>query len=107
MIIPEAKQLLSEVLATEGVKPYSELKELVALEHVETFEIVGRSGTKYQVEIQYFWDDRPEGTIRIMASIDDGGLRAFVPITDSELVSPPNPAFNPDPRKRGPVNFIR
>jgi len=24
-----------------------------------------------------------------MASIDDGGIRAFVPLTDSSLISPP------------------
>jgi len=50
-------------------------------------EVRGASGTAYQIEIQFFWDDKPGGTIRVAGSIDDGGIRAFVPLTDSFLVT--------------------
>jgi hypothetical protein len=40
------------------------------------------------LEIQCFWDDRADGDIRVMGSIDDGGWRAFVPITDGFMMTP-------------------
>lgn len=46
------------------------------------------TGVPYQIELSVVWDHRPNGAIRIIASIDDGGLRAFVPLTDSRLVQP-------------------
>jgi len=35
-----------------------------------------------------FWDSLPDGNLRIMASIDDGGWRAFVLLTDSLIMKP-------------------
>jgi hypothetical protein len=34
------------------------------------------------------WDDRAGGNIRVIASIDDGGLHAFAPLTDSFIKAP-------------------
>lgn len=39
-------------------------------------------------EVQAFWDDEPDGAIRVMASIDDGGWRAFVPLTEDFILAP-------------------
>jgi hypothetical protein len=46
----------------------------------------GDSGNDYQLE--FIWDDRPDGNVRVLGSIDDGGWRAFVPITLSFIKSP-------------------
>jgi hypothetical protein len=62
---------------------------LVESSHVEDFEVHGASGTKYQVEVQFFWDDKPRGVVRIVGAIDDDGIRAFVPLTQTLLVSRP------------------
>ena len=51
-------------------------------------EVVGASGTQYQIEIQIVWDDKPGGDVRVLGSIDDGGWRAFLPLCDSLLVTP-------------------
>ena len=48
----------------------------------------GASGTEYQVEIEAVWDDRPEHNLRVLLSIDDGGLRAFAPMMDDFIVAP-------------------
>lgn len=48
----------------------------------------GASGTEYQVEIEAVWDDRPGHNLRVLMSIDDGGLRAFAPMTDDFIVAP-------------------
>ena len=85
----EAQKVLSEQLARSSQRSYSELVPLVESSYVEHFEIRGASGTKYQVELQFFWDDKPGGVVRIFGSIDDGGIRAFVPLTQTILVSRP------------------
>ena len=42
----------------------------------------------YHVELQAFWDDDERRALRVMASIDDGGARAFLPFTDSFTITP-------------------
>ena len=46
------------------------------------------AGREYQTEVNVLWDDRPGGNIRVIGSIDDGGLRAFAPLTDSFIKAP-------------------
>jgi hypothetical protein len=83
----EAQQILSQRLARFTSRSHAQLAPLVESRHVEADEIQGASGATYQIEIQFFWDDQPGGAIRIIGSIDDGGLRAFFPLTDSFLVT--------------------
>jgi len=81
----EAQKILSEQLARFNGRTYSELTQFVGAERVEAYEVRAASGTAYRIEIQFFWDDQPGETIRVAGSIDDGGFRAFVPLTDSFL----------------------
>ena len=74
----EALSLARAELAELRGSSYSELIERL-LNRQETFERVGDSGTRYQVELQAFWDDKPNGNLRVSALIDDGGWRAFSP----------------------------
>jgi hypothetical protein len=48
----------------------------------------GESGTRYQAEIEVVWDDKRDGNLRVFAAIDDGGWRAFAPLTNSFIVAP-------------------
>jgi len=73
----EAQKILTEQLARFSARSHSELKRFVEEERVEAYEVCGPLGTAYQVEIQFIWDDTPGDTIRILGSVDDGGLRAF------------------------------
>lgn len=82
----EAQKILGEQIARISSRGHSELVPLVESGHIELFKIHGKSGTTYQVEIQFIWDDQPSNTIRVMGSIDDGGIRAFLPFTDSVLI---------------------
>ena len=84
----EAQKILSEQLSRFSSRSHLELASLVEAQLVEAYEVRGASGTAYQIEIQFFWDDKPGDTIRVMGSIDDGGIRAFVPLTDSLLITP-------------------
>jgi hypothetical protein len=81
----EAREILKAQLALWRQRSYSDLAAVV--DQCRNFETQAPSGRSYQVEIQVFWDDRPNGDIRVMGSIDDGGWRAFVPVTESFLLS--------------------
>jgi hypothetical protein len=82
----EAFRLLQAQLRTWRERSWSPLRDEVSQSH--RFEVTAESGTWYQGEVQVFWDDKPDGAIRVMASIDDGGWRAFVPLTDDFILAP-------------------
>ena len=82
----EAKNIIQNELKKYRLKSYDELKEII--DNPITYEMPLPKGAKYQIEIETFWDDKPNGNIRVIGSIDDGGIRAFVPITDDFIKSP-------------------
>lgn len=81
----EARELIRDELATYQRKSFGELVQLMDQEF--HYEKQGSSGTSYQVEILILWDSKPNGAILILDSIDDGGWRAFFPLTDSIIVT--------------------
>lgn len=86
MDIREAKRLLTEALEVYRVKPYAELAKLVA--HTVVEEQVGADGRQYQLEIQIVWDSQPQGNIRVIGALDDGGWRAFFPLIETFIKAP-------------------
>jgi hypothetical protein len=53
-------------------------------------EIVGPSGTTYQLEIQGLWEDKRSSTLRVLVSIDDGGWRSFMPLGGADFIMRPD-----------------
>jgi len=82
----EAKLILAKELTEFAARPYDKL--IASLKHTDVKNVVGDSGTNYQIEFNVFWDSKPNANLLIMASIDDGGWRAFVPLTDSLIMKP-------------------
>jgi hypothetical protein len=82
----EASLLLTAALARYRGLTYSDLRPRIG--EVICDEVAGASGTKYQIEINFDWDDRPSGDIRVMGGIDDGGWSAFLPLCDSFIMAP-------------------
>ncbi|GAA4821522.1 hypothetical protein ACFQ0K_15920 [Nocardioides caeni] len=39
-------------------------------------------GKGYQIEIEAVWDSEADGHLRMLCSIDDGGLSALMPMSD-------------------------
>ena len=74
----EALGLLNAKLDDYRQIPYAEL--VSKIDSNEVIEVIGPSGVEYQIEIQVMWDHKPNGDIRVMGAIDDGGLRAFMPL---------------------------
>jgi hypothetical protein len=81
----EAQTVLAKTLTDYRNKPHSEL--LYLLKTRDSFEVVAESGTWYQIEIQAFWDDEKKENLRVIGSIDDGGIRAFFPLTDDFIIT--------------------
>jgi len=84
----ESKSILVDCLKSYRDKPYAELAASVVENRVETKEIIAPSGTQYYIEIVFVWDDKPNGNVRVIGSIDDGGIRAFSPVSDDFIVNP-------------------
>lgn len=82
----EAEALLRGKLGEYRVLPYSELA--ARIDTGDYCTVPGASSPEYQLEIQIFWDDDAGKNVRVIGSIDDGGLRAFFPLTYSFIMAP-------------------
>lgn len=82
----EALPLLDHALARFRPESHVDLAGRVDGESIR-YEQDGPSGARYQLEIQFFRDARSGGDVRVVASIDDGGWRAFVPVTRAFIKS--------------------
>ena len=58
------------------------------ISNTEVKNVLSDSGVNYQIEIDVFWESEPNQNLRIMGSIDDGGWRAFFPLTESLIMKP-------------------
>jgi phosphohistidine phosphatase SixA len=81
----EASTVLAEWLAPIRAEPYDVLVARIGRSPL-TAEIV-RGTRTYQLEAECHWDGQPGGNVRVVAAIDDGGLRAFVPLTSDFIKS--------------------
>jgi hypothetical protein len=82
----EARSILSRELKAFASRSYDQLAALIG--HPDVKNVVSESGVNYQIEFSVFSDSKPEEDLRIMGSIDDGGWRAFLPLTESLIMKP-------------------
>ena len=82
----EATSILGEQEAALRRVPYDALIQQY-LNQPAGFEVTGASGRRYQVEVEAFWDSGEPGDLRVLVAIDDGGLRAFAPMTTGFIVA--------------------
>jgi hypothetical protein len=82
----QAIRILDQVLQVFRDGPYKELVSRLGAGTV-VYERCGPDGVNYQIEIEFSWDGRAGGDVLVTGSIDDGGWRAFVPITQSFIKS--------------------
>lgn len=83
----EARAVADSALAQRRVQSYESLVEKF-LDKSESYEVPGDSGLRYQVETQGIWDrGEAAGDLRIIASVDDGGLRAFAPLSRDFIIA--------------------
>ena len=82
----EAKEILHQHLVRYRERTYAELRDLI--DESVTIEYSSPSGVTYQIQTQVFWDGEPEGSLRVMGAIDDGGWRALSPLCDDFIMAP-------------------
>ena len=82
----DARRVLSERLAQYRPLPYADL--VARIEKVETVEIERGGNRRWQLEFLFHWDGEPGGNVRVIGSIDDGGIRTFSPLSDSFIKGP-------------------
>ena len=82
----EAIRILDQALQVFRDEPYNDLVNRLGTGPV-VCERRGPDGVNYQIEIDFVWDGRTGGDVLVTGSIDDGGWRAFVPITRSFIKS--------------------
>jgi hypothetical protein len=80
----EARQLLAAKLAELRQLSYG---ELLRYREPVCAEVIGPSGRVYQMEVEAFCDDRKPRDLRVLASMDDGGWRAFSPLCDDFIIA--------------------
>ena len=83
----EAKGMLRAEFLKLQAAGYDKLAERLAGKK-ERSDVIALSGATYHVELEGFWEDKEQRDLRVVASIDDGGLRAFLPFTDAFTISP-------------------
>lgn len=82
----EAAAVLREHLDGYRRRSYSELVGLRG--RSQTAELQGGFGSRYQIEVEVHWDGQAGGAVRVLGSIDDGGLRSFRPISQDFILTP-------------------
>jgi hypothetical protein len=64
---------------------YQDLVTLIG--RPDTNTAIGEDGKTYQLETQVFWDRKKGGDVRVIVAVDDGGWRAFKPLSDSFIMA--------------------
>lgn len=83
----EATQVLAIELAKFRHRPYEDLVSMIdSPKH--TVEVVASSGTRYYLDVLVYWDGEPGDNVRVTGTIDDGGARAIVPLSDDFIKAP-------------------
>jgi hypothetical protein len=88
----EAKHIAETELAKHRTLSYDELRRFLETEPTQHLSVEGHTGAAYQLEIEYHWDSGVNGPIRVMVSIDDGGWRAFKPLS-LDFIKAPDGSF--------------
>lgn len=82
-----AATVLRQELESYAQRSREELTRLIG--RVDAYAITGTDGTEYQVEVNALWDVEPGDALRVVFSIDDGGLLSGLrPVVDDFVVAP-------------------
>ena len=84
----EACEILSEKLSL--FLYYAKLVPFADTRHVEHFQVTGRHGTLFLVEVQFLWAETNTGYIQVGGSVTYAeGIGPAVTLTQSLLIPPP------------------
>ena len=81
-----ARSLIKSELDKLRQLAYSELVTMIG--NPSTKEVIADDGKWYQLETEVFWDNKRPKDLRVMVAADDGGWRAFKPLTGDFIIRP-------------------
>ena len=81
----EARQELQRLVSEHAAVHYDAWANRIG--QLDRLEFTSATGTWYQATIEPVWDDKAGGAIRVLFAIDDGGVGAYYPLTESVLLS--------------------
>jgi hypothetical protein len=89
----EARIVLDKELIHFRAQSHEQLQQLIKSPLV--IEREGETGVSYQIEIQAFWDNPRDvgGDIRVIGSIDDGGILSAMSPLSSDFIKDPDGKF--------------
>ncbi len=82
----KARAVLLERLRPYRAKTYGDLKGLIG--EIDVQQIENPDGPDFQIEIQAYWDHKPDGNVCVWGAIDDGGWSAFAPLSNGFIMAP-------------------
>ncbi len=82
----EAASIIKNELAQYRKLPYEELVRKIGEQ--ETFEKVSETGEKYQIEVDFFFDDEGEKTLRVAGMISYSFWTDFSPVCSDFIIAP-------------------
>jgi hypothetical protein len=82
----EAIQIVEQYLETYRQLSYSEL--VLKIGEQETFEGINETGEKYQVEVDFFFDDEKTKNLRVTAMISYDTATDFSPVVSDFIIAP-------------------
>ncbi len=85
----EAVDLLDKKLKLFRSLQHDELANHIGREPT-TFEVNTNNGEIYQIEINTYWDDKEQGNIRVVGSIDGNGISRLLPLSGDFIKTPEN-----------------
>jgi hypothetical protein len=81
-----AYDFINAEIAHLRLQPYARLVEKIG--KTEHKEFVAHDGNRYQIETEVLWDSKRGGDILVMVCADGGGVSAFLPVSDSFVMTP-------------------
>jgi hypothetical protein len=78
----EAIEILEIELNRYRPKSYSELKKLISAKPIGK-EVRTYNDADYNIEVVVNWNEDEEGDIKVLAYVEDGEMRSFIPLTKS------------------------
>lgn len=76
----QAEAVLEEIISEFGNLSYEHLAGMIGQKPHR------RRVHDFNVVIEVVWDNKADGDVRVLGAIDDGSIRAFLPLSRDEIV---------------------
>ncbi|NNE37574.1 MAG: hypothetical protein HKN08_04650 [Gammaproteobacteria bacterium] len=83
----EAIELLDKELDKYKEFSYSKLKTMISAQPIGK-EVRTYNDADYNIEVIIDWNEKPDGNIKVLAYVEDGEMRSFIPLSKQFIKTP-------------------